>query len=181
MRAFISIDFNFETKKKIAELQKTLKENCLSGRWKYVDNFHLTLKFLGEISNKQVKEIETVLKKVSTEFNPFILELSKLNYFQGKTSIRVLYLEVDGELKILKEMQLKLENMLESIGFPKERRPYTPHVTIAQDVIPKNEMELLNTPPLNEKILVDKIILMKSEQIKNKRIYSPIIQCSLKT
>jgi 2'-5' RNA ligase len=48
MRLFIAIDFNKEIKKKLVDLQANLKDMAVSGRWKYIDNLHLTLKFLGE-------------------------------------------------------------------------------------------------------------------------------------
>jgi len=46
MRTFVAVDFNTELKKEILKLQTQLRNLAVSGRWKYIDNFHLTLKFL---------------------------------------------------------------------------------------------------------------------------------------
>ena len=76
MRAFIGIDFSQGLKKEIGELQKELRKYALKGRWKYIDNFHLTLKFLGEINFEQKKEIDDALRKICQNKKTFKLALS---------------------------------------------------------------------------------------------------------
>mgnify|MGYP002682077563 FL=1 len=72
--------------------------------------------------------------------------------------------------------------MLESLGFEREKRRYIPHVTIAQDV--KFNTDFENIKGLVEsdrfaKIEVRSVNLFKSEQISNKRVYTPITEHNL--
>ena len=62
MRTFIGIDFDIELKKKIRDLQSIVRENSQKGRFKYIGNFHLTLKFLGDITIEEVPIINQVLE-----------------------------------------------------------------------------------------------------------------------
>ncbi|MBP7073670.1 MAG: RNA 2',3'-cyclic phosphodiesterase, partial [Clostridia bacterium] len=57
MRTFIGADFSRDIKDSIAGVQHIVRENSERGRFKYVGNFHLTLKFLGEIEQAKAPDI----------------------------------------------------------------------------------------------------------------------------
>lgn len=175
MRVFIAVDFNDEIKRKLAEVQTDLRRFCISGRWKHIDNFHLTLKFLGEIGTKAEKLIDGRLSKISSESQTFKLKFSDLGYFPGKDNVRVLWLGLEGGTDKLCDLHKKIDIEMSDIGFKPERRKYTPHITLGQDLVFKEELGVLKkriniegTP----KIIVDKISLFKSEQIGKKRVYT---------
>jgi 2'-5' RNA ligase len=69
-----------------------------------------------------------------------------------------------------------------TLGFPKEKRKFVPHITIAQDVIFKCDFsiikEAIGAPDIG-KIPVDRLYLFKSEQIENKRVYTKISEYEL--
>ncbi|MCX7745519.1 MAG: RNA 2',3'-cyclic phosphodiesterase [Clostridia bacterium] len=182
MRSFIGIDFSKELKSKIADIQMKLRSDADVGRWKYIDNFHLTLKFLDEISKEQTDDIHQKLEEISERTEKFELRLEELGNFPGKDKIRVVWLSVGGELERLHHLQRQIDQALELIGFEKEKRKYTPHITIAQDVRFRSHFEevkkrvLLDTLP---SIKVDKLYLFKSEQIGNKRVYTPVREYKL--
>jgi 2'-5' RNA ligase len=97
MRMFIAVDFDNYTKNKILNLQNALRNQALKGRWKTCDNFHLTLKFLGEVDERRLQILDQTLKNVSKDSKKFFIRLNKLGYF-GKNStepIRVVWLGVD--------------------------------------------------------------------------------------
>ncbi|MGI6606696.1 MAG: RNA 2',3'-cyclic phosphodiesterase [Peptococcia bacterium] len=97
MRAFIGIDFAPEVKKEIFNLQQRLRKYALRGRWKHSDNFHLTLKFLDEISLTQQAQINEAMQKVCLGQKPFKLAVTSLGVFNGKEAIRVLWLGLTGD------------------------------------------------------------------------------------
>lgn len=84
MRTFIAVDFNMELKKEILKLQSNLKELASAGRWKYIDNFHLTLKFLGEIEKSKVQGIKDGLEEVCGNIQKFCLNIDGLSFFSGE-------------------------------------------------------------------------------------------------
>ncbi len=177
MRTFIGIDFSIDLKNKIGDIQRELKKHSKSGRWKYVDNFHLTLKFLNEVDIVQVKEISKRLESICNNSRRFSLKISELGYFPGRDNIRVLWLGLNGDMNSLGKIYEDIEDNLQPLGFPKEKRKYSPHVTIAQDIVFEKEFhEIKSLVKLEEfpEVDVDRIFLFKSEQIGNKRVYTPI-------
>lgn len=183
MRTFIGVDFDRELKNAIGELQYKLRKNTIKGRWKHVDNFHLTLKFLDDITESQRDQMAKILKEICTNNDCFKLSISELGVFQGRDSIRVLWLGMNGDLPILKSLQAEIDAGLSKLGFDKEKRAFTPHVTIGQDLTfayPFEEIskttDLSQFPPIN----VQSLHLFKSEQIGNKRIYTKIDEFKLR-
>ncbi len=177
MRAFIGIDFDDRIKDNILELQQKLRKYAVKGRWKHSDNFHLTLKFLDEIDQKQQEMINENLKSVCSKYQPFNLQISGLGKFNGRDSIRVLWLGLAGDIQVLNFLQNTIENELVPLGFQQERRNYNPHITIAQEVIfecPYEEIiKTIGKFELNTSI-VSSLYLFKSEQVQNKRIYTKV-------
>lgn len=177
MRAFLAVDFGSELKSQIAGLQSELRKYALSGRWKFVDNFHLTLKFLDEITEKQASEIGGVMKDICGKCGPFRLHIGKLGFFPGRGNIRVLWLGMDGELDRLGALRQNIEKGLQPLGFAMDPKPFRPHVTIAQEVnFSIGFDELAKSVDLESfpSILADRVILFRSEQLSGKRLYTPI-------
>lgn len=177
MRTFIGIDFDIKVKNEIKAIQSIVRENSHKGRFKYMGNFHLTLKFLGDISENQVNIINEVLEKSAQGVGRFSLIVEKLGFFGGKGTIRTLWLGLGGELDSLNALYRNIEAGLGAWGFDKEKRPYTPHITIAQDLLLRTSFEELRTIVDLSRIPnidVSEVSLIKSEQIQGKRVYTPI-------
>ncbi len=183
MRSFIAVDFSRQLKSEIAGLQSMLRSHAASGRWKYIGNFHLTLKFLDEIDLKKVSEISDKMREICAGTEKFKLGISELGNFPGKECLRVLWLGIGGELDRLNSFQNKIDAALEGMGFRKENRSYTPHITIGQDVVFYTEFgkikELAGVSRMPE-FLVEKAYLFKSEQVGGRRIYTPVNEFKLK-
>lgn len=184
MRAFVGIEFSTELKMDIHELQKKLKPYSSSGRWKHADNFHLTLSFLGEIDEQQAGDINRLLAELAPKHQSFSLEIDKLGTFgqgnfnsvSGVLPIRVLWLGIDDGVKALRALQSDIEKRLEALGFPRDPRGYNPHVTVAQNIKIKCDLEELERQinPFKKKIEVKTIHLFVSEVSDGKRVYRPI-------
>lgn len=182
MRTFVAVDFNTELKKEILKLQTQLRNLAVSGRWKYIDNFHLTLKFLGEIEKSKVQDIKKGLDEVCGKTQKFCLNIDGLDFFPGNGCLRVLWLKLAGELESLHSLQSEIDIMLEKLGFEKEKRRYVPHVTIAQDVVFNKDFEEIKGLVGNYRfatIEVQSVNLFKSEQIGGKRVYTPLTEYKL--
>ena len=123
MRTFIAIDVPEDISDKLKELQKRV-ENLASITFPKI--FHLTLKFLGEISEKQAEEIKNSLRKV--KFRPFDLELTEIGSFPNERRINVLWVGVKPAGRVI-ELQQEIEKNLD--GFAKDLR-FHPHLTIGR-------------------------------------------------
>jgi RNA 2',3'-cyclic 3'-phosphodiesterase len=64
IRAFIGIDFSEKLKNEISILQERISKYAIKGRWKDIENLHLTLKFLGEINKEQQLQINKAIMEI---------------------------------------------------------------------------------------------------------------------
>ncbi|AFM00209.1 2'-5' RNA ligase [Desulfitobacterium dehalogenans ATCC 51507] len=182
MRAFVGIDFTEEIKDEIYGFQQKLKGYAQRGRWKHRDNFHLTLKFLDEISPAQKTDIDEALLRLCQRESPFNLELKGLGVFTGKESIRVLWLGLAGDIQEMESLHQKVSQALVLLGFPPERRRFSPHITLGQDIVFEGGFEEINAKVEGFEFSpthVERIHLFKSEQIQFKRIYTKISEYPL--
>ncbi|MDQ2087569.1 RNA 2',3'-cyclic phosphodiesterase [Herbivorax sp. ANBcel31] len=182
IRAFIGIDFNQALKNELYSLQKRLKKYAQKGSWNYIDNFHITLKFLDEISVLKLSQIDDILKNICRNKEPFTLFFEDFGVFGSKNSIRVLWVGLSKGLKKLELLHKEIDNSLIPLGFPQEKRKFTPHITIGQDIVFKCDYsiikEAIGSPNVGA-LEVNNLYLFKSEQIENKRIYTKVSEYKL--
>ena len=96
------------------------------------ENAHLTLKFLGEVGADRIAEVLSAMRLAAARAAPFRLRTGKLGAFPNADAPRVLWLGVDGDLAALRSLRDDLEDALAVIGFPRDRRAFSPHVTAAR-------------------------------------------------
>lgn len=149
MRVFISIDIPDNVKEEILRIQKKLPE--FSGKLTEEENLHLTLKFLGEIDEKQVKEIKDKLSEIKLE--RFYARLGEVGVF-NKKFIKIIWIKLDNCEKLQKEIDSKLSDL-----FPKEKR-FMSHLTIARVKNIKDKKKFISEI---EKIKINKINFLVSE------------------
>ena len=184
MRAFIGFDFSEELKKRLTDIQAKLIHKTEKGSWVSNSNFHLTLKFLGEIDENQIDSIDEILKKLSTTRFPINVYLDDLGYFNKKgNEYRVVWLGLKGQIDDIDSMYHELEKEMHNIGFEKEGRRFSPHITLGRRVRTKvdfNELKVLVEPLLGERFILDNLVLMKSQVTMGKRVYTPNLSHKLK-
>jgi 2'-5' RNA ligase len=100
-------------------------------KWVCENNFHVTLKFLGETVESKIPEFKTCLFNICEQFGPFSFQLAGLGYFGSKANPNIIYLGVEGN-EILKEFATVINNRFVDFGFEKERKLLSPHVTLGR-------------------------------------------------
>jgi 2'-5' RNA ligase len=103
-------------------------------------NFHITLAFLGSVSDSRVAELQRCA--LATEVQPFELVLQIINWWEQQ---ELLCLEPIAGADALSEWAGRLHSALRKSGFAIERRPFRPHLTLARDVRPPGMVEALET------------------------------------
>lgn len=135
MRVFIAIDINQEIRNGLSDLQKQLqrKADLKKGdvKWVETENIHLTLKFLGEITDQQVVEVCNITKDVASRHKNFDLNMETVGYFGGKTA-KVLWVGAGKGSDNLIELQKDLEQQLAIAGWPAENREFSAHLTLCR-------------------------------------------------
>ncbi len=133
IRAFIAIELSSDMKHSLAQLIERLKSADLRGiRWVNPESIHLTLKFLGDIPQSQVDEIVAVITSCANQSHPFALSLGELGSFPKLDAPRVLLVGLNGDIDELTPLQQGIEDGLQNLGFQREKRPFSPHLTLAR-------------------------------------------------
>jgi len=183
MRAFIAFNFPEQLKNQLYQMQNVLKSVSDSGSWVNRDNFHITMKFLGEIDEIYVEDIDKILKNISENNSPLNIRLNNLGYFNKKNNeYGVVWSGMEGDIDRLNSIYDLLEEEMCKIGFPKEKRKFSPHITLARKMRTNLDFQQIRDnvkPYLGNQYILESISLMKSEVIMNKRVYSKIVSYKL--
>jgi 2'-5' RNA ligase len=113
----------------ISSLYEDLKTPS-SVKWVKKENLHITLKFLGETDKKTA--IEDKMKEIAEEFSSFNVSLRKIGAFPSSKRAKILWVGVEEGMEELIELFSTIENKLSPLGFEKEVRKFTPHITFAR-------------------------------------------------
>ena len=132
MRCFIALEFPPEIKSRIyASLKREMREKP-ELKWVSEENLHLTLKFLGEIPENQAMKLADELERRFKGEKKIPVKLGGIGSFLDRGSVRVLWIGIDRGTDEIKKMAEKVENLTSNFGFPREKRPFVPHLTIAR-------------------------------------------------
>ena len=134
IRAFVAIELSEVVR---AALAAAIAEISASGargvRPVRPEGIHLTLKFLGDIEPAQVGPLSEAMEGAARSVAPFSLCLGDTGVFPGPGSpARVLWVGVAGQLEPLRELWTALETATSDLGFARDRRGFSPHLTLAR-------------------------------------------------
>jgi len=133
LRLFVACELPSEAREGLAAVQRLLQERGAEGlRWVRPEGIHLTLKFLGEVPARRLEAIERALTRAVREPFRLSVRLGRLGSFGGSTGLRVVWVGMEGEVEALAHMAARVEGALEPMGFPRERRPFAVHLTLAR-------------------------------------------------
>jgi 2'-5' RNA ligase len=133
IRAFLAIEPPEGILREISRLQEKLKRE-VRGRisWTRPYGQHLTLKFFGDISTEDVKNICAAVQKHTASEASLNLKFEKLGIFPDARRPRVLWCGTTGDVERLSVLQKKMDGDFAKIGFPAEDRPFRAHLTLAR-------------------------------------------------
>jgi 2'-5' RNA ligase len=189
IRSFIAIELPPVVKQELITLEGVLKKRGpLVVRWVDPQGIHLTLKFLGDMASDRIDEINMAIDEATQGLNPFRLELQEVGAFPNLNRVQVVWVGAKGELDKLMYLQKQIESNTEQLGFPREERAFTPHLTLGRvrnytspDDRKKLGQILAQTPFASSQIIkVDSVNLMKSQLTSTGAIYSRLYASLLK-
>ena len=168
VRSFLAIELPVEVKDYLARLIKQLQNQGFKDlRWLEPRPIHLTLKFLGEIKPQLIETIIHKLRDCSFGTSNLNLVTDKLGVFPNLRRPRVLYVGLQGDLSKLNELKYLIDYTCNQLGFEKEIRKFTPHLTLARIGYKTSlkQLSLISGYDLSVKPIsmsVDNVILMES-------------------
>lgn len=133
LRLFVACELPQAACDALAQVQDGLRaKGAAPLRWVRPEGIHLTLKFLGGVPEAQRRAVEDAL--VAAIAAPFrlSLRLGAVGSFGGRQRLRVVWVGLEGDVEELARLADGVERALEPLGFPREKRPYSPHLTLAR-------------------------------------------------
>jgi RNA 2',3'-cyclic 3'-phosphodiesterase len=131
VRSFVSIDLDDkQILSKVDSIDSSLSGLGADVKFVERENIHLTLKFLGNISTSKVAQVKNALTQV--KFRPFPLEIRGMGAFPNLKRMNVIWIGVGEGWSSVEEIYEQTEMLLHSVGFNRETRQFSPHITIAR-------------------------------------------------
>jgi 2'-5' RNA ligase len=139
-RGFIAIEI--QPASSIIEFENSITKSGADVKLVEPQNIHLTLKFLGDTEESKIEAIDHSIKESLAGIKPFSLTLIGTGVFPNEKYVKVIWIGIkDGDM--LKTIAGALDEKLVTLGFPKEKRDFSPHLTIGRVKTARNKEQLL--------------------------------------
>jgi 2'-5' RNA ligase len=167
VRTFVAVDLPPAVKTQIGQLTDGLRSLGSMVRWVRDTSLHLTLKFLGEIPEEQLPKIYGGVERAVSGVSPFSLVLAGLGGFPNLSKPRVIWLGILRGGESLEKLHEAVDAQLAPCGFPREKRKFSPHLTIGRVRSSHGIKTLLDRLPTiafqSEEIPVAAVKIMRSQ------------------
>jgi 2'-5' RNA ligase len=143
MRLFIAIELSEGAGRHVAGLLRDLrqrKSHFHGLSWVRPENLHITVKFLGEVSDDRLPALCMELGEIATE-GPATLHVDRVEFFPSGGPIRVVAMGLGGDVGRVNHLHRSTEEQCERLGIPRDGRLYRPHITLARcrDPLPADQ------------------------------------------
>lgn len=133
MRTFIAVDFPPGMIKKIDKIIQYFKKHLPKKeiKWVSADKLHLTIKFMGELPEKKLPEVRSIIQDAVLTQPAFKIGIQGLGMYPNQNKPRVIWLGITGK-EPLNALHRILDQVLEEAGIQPEHRKFSPHLTLAR-------------------------------------------------
>ena len=142
MRLFVAVNLPEEINTRLGAVQDQLRAAQADVSWVRPGNVHLTLKFLGETEAGRLERIRVALGETARGHTPFAFDLTGAGSFGGRAP-RVVWVGVERGAEPLTRLAEGVEVAMAALGFPREKRAFTAHLTLGRVRSPRNAEKLL--------------------------------------
>jgi 2'-5' RNA ligase len=173
MRCFIAVNIPKEIKDYLADiiLQLDKQNHQVKIKWVEQENIHLTLTFLGEITDKQAALLLENL--IEIKFEPFIVNLDNISAFPNIDQPRVLKIGIMDKTGQLRQINSEIKQLLPKLKIAFDDKPFSSHLTLGRMRDGESRVNLkINVEPLSFQI--SNFDLMKSQLTPTGPIYTKL-------
>jgi len=132
IRTFVAIELPDAVRAFLHKVSSDLRKAGGDVKWVRAESIHLTLKFLGNVRRETLPDLETEITAALCDQRPFDLQVIGLGTFPNLRNPRVVWVGLGDPSNSLAPVVARLESRLEPLGFPKEKRPFSPHLTLGR-------------------------------------------------
>lgn len=176
IRSFIALELPEPVIEHLISVQLKLEMSQGKINWEKKDKLHVTIKFLGDVTENNLVKISNLLEILVQRFNTFELSLDRLGYFKSNGIPRILWAGLNENCNLTK-LAGEIDILCSEFGFEREKRKFKPHITLLRI---KNEGIIKNLKPIEKidfgelKFEAEKVTLFQSILSRNGSVYKPI-------
>lgn len=180
-RTFIALELDDSLRRFLSNVIHQMAQRLPDIRWVDPAEIHLTLAFLGELSDEQLAAAMQAAGAASHQVTPFELRLKEPGIFGSTRQPRVIWMGIEETSGTLTQLHKALNRELEQRGFEVDTRPFSPHLTLARIKQPLNASEQQTLQRLfasrqsshsSPRQIVRELSVMKSELSRSGARYS---------
>ncbi|MDE0327377.1 MAG: RNA 2',3'-cyclic phosphodiesterase [Candidatus Poribacteria bacterium] len=182
VRCFVAVEIPASIQELLKPVQTDLQSHIRKGTsWAKPGNFHLTLKFLGDVRPEKIDVVSEAIQRVADTHSPFSIEFGGIGAFPNLARPRVIWVGVKDGASIVSRLAKTVNLELAHLGFPTDNR-FHPHLTLARlrtaiNLEPlKNILRKYNTID-DAAMSVNEITLMQSQLHPSGAVYTPLRLC----
>ena len=186
IRTFIALELDDSIRNILGEVIRQMAQELPPIRWVNPNGIHLTLAFLGDLTDEQVAKARQAAEATAWRVTPFEFRLSHLGVFDSSQYPRVIWVGVNEPTGALQQLHRLLNRELEHHGFAVEKRVFSPHLTLARIKVPLNPEERQSLQRLLAEIKVvsspqhaGRLCVMKSELLRSGARYTSLGEYAL--
>ncbi len=131
IRSFLALPSSEPLKRVVQDLQSELREEQADVKWDSADKFHITLKFLGNVSSATLSKLSDALTRAIPAIQSFPLTYDRVGGFPDLVHPRVVWVGAQTN-EVLTALQKEVERLCEQFGFVREARTFHPHITLGR-------------------------------------------------
>lgn len=200
IRAFLAVELSDKLRAELATLQQEVKRKIepemkqgMRISWAQPGSIHLTIKFLGDMDEQGIDPLLVVVEQAIGSQTAVNVPLERLGAFPHPHSPRVLWVgssenwERGAEARRMAEIHGAIEQACEGVGFLRETKPFSPHLTLARIRVGERHVGValakagvLDRPILLGSLAVDSVVLTKSELKPTGSVYTKLWDVQLR-
>ena len=179
LRLFVAIEIPAEVRRQLAEIEKQLLASGADVKWVPETNFHITLKFLGNVDADRVDPVSKAVESAVKDAAPFETSFAGVGAFPNLRRPNVVWVGMTSGGAEMQSLAERVDKALEKLGFAREERPFSAHVTVGRSRTGRNAeklTELIETLRDAEagSFRVESVAVMKSELRPAGPVYTQI-------
>jgi 2'-5' RNA ligase len=179
MRVFVAVELPEVVRHGLHEGTGLLRRSNPAVRWVPPDNMHITLKFLGEITEDRAARVREAVTAVAVKHRPFQVALRSVGGFPNLNRPRVVWVGLREGAEPLATLAAEADSALEAEGFLREKRPFRAHVTVGRCRRPAPLTAASSAVVPNDMFFVDRVVVMQSHLRPRGARYEVIGMCPL--
>lgn len=178
IRCFVAIEIPDRIQAVLSEVQSEFRQKIQKASWTRNGNFHLTLKFLGDVEKNRIDKINSTIARITANYRPICIEIGSIGTFPNLYRPRVLWVGLTQGADEIRTLANSVIRELAKLGYPSDNR-FHPHLTLARL---KERVNLKTNTDLFKKfetiagtlMHVNHITLVRSELHTSGAVYTPL-------